>query len=95
MPRDPAKPLTQPSSLSPGAANIADKGVKQVVRADKDLVPEAAVRVSTNENADYHTGRGGAGNEHIAKKPEGAATTTTPVGLADRLKRKILGVFKK
>lgn len=72
-----------------------------MTRADKDLIPEAAVRVSTNDNTDYHTGRGGAGNEHIAKKPEAAAAngtttaTTTPVGLADKLKRKILGVFKK
>jgi hypothetical protein len=43
------------------------------------------------ENSDYHTGRGGAGNEHVAKKP----TTTTPMGLADKLKNKIMGVFKK
>jgi hypothetical protein len=58
-------------------------------------VPEAAVRPST-DNTDYHTGRGGAGNEHIAKKPAAAdKTAEAPVGLADRLKRKIFGVFNK
>ncbi|KAL2132847.1 hypothetical protein VTI74DRAFT_3221 [Chaetomium olivicolor] len=90
-----------------GAANIGDAGVKQVARADKDLVPEAAVRPSS-DNTDYHTGRGGAGNANVAStKKEAAAaskdkdTTTAktgveaPVGLADKLKRKILGVFGK
>ncbi|KAH6847480.1 hypothetical protein B0I37DRAFT_145811 [Chaetomium sp. MPI-CAGE-AT-0009] len=81
-----------------GAANIGDAGVKQVARLDKDLVPEAAVRPS-HDNGDYHTGRGGAGNEHIAKKPEqdkaAAAAAAAPVGLADKLKRKILGLFGK
>lgn len=96
-----------------GAANIGDKGVKkQVLRADKDVVPEAAVRPSS-DNADYHTGRGGAGNANIggvsaaeAKKEKrasmkeagvvnGGGVKEAPVGLADRLKRKILGVFGK
>jgi hypothetical protein len=61
-------------------------------------VPEAAVRPST-DNTDYHTGRGGAGNEHIAKKPAadkaGEGGPVAPVGLADRLKRKIFGAFGK
>lgn len=73
-----------------GAANIGDAGKTNTTRVDKVLVPEAAMRPSM-ENSAYHTGRGGAGNEHNAKKP----TTTTPVGLADRLKNKILGAFKK
>lgn len=89
-------------SFKTGAANIGDAGVKQTVRVDKDLVPEAAVRPST-DNADYHTGRGGAGNEFIVtkKKDESVdgekdkAVPVAPTGLADRLKAKILGVFRK
>ncbi|KAK4132307.1 hypothetical protein BT67DRAFT_443886 [Trichocladium antarcticum] len=77
-----------------GAANIGDAGVKSVTRLDKDLVPEAAVRPSQDANADYHTGRGGAGNEHIATKKPGAEGGA-PVGLADKLKQKIMGIFKK
>ncbi|KAK0670415.1 hypothetical protein QBC41DRAFT_95690 [Cercophora samala] len=80
-----------------GAANIADTGKKQTVRADKDLIPEAAIRPS--QDTDYHTGRGGAGNEHKDASKEHAKKVVdgeaNPVGLADRLKRKILGVFKK
>jgi hypothetical protein len=69
------------------------------VRADKDFVPEAAVRAS--QDTDYHTGRGGAGNEHVAKTGKEPAERgeggkpVAPVGLADRLKHKIFGVFKK
>ncbi|KAK4105378.1 hypothetical protein N658DRAFT_491838 [Parathielavia hyrcaniae] len=77
-----------------GAANIADAGVKQAARADKDLVPEAAIRPS-GENTDYHTGRGGAGNEHVAKNKTDEGKPAAPVGLADKLKRKILGAFSK
>jgi hypothetical protein len=72
-----------------------------VTRLDQDLVPEVAVRPS-HENGDYHTGRGGAGNEHIAKKAEedkkaaaAAEGPAAPVGLADRLKKKVLGLFGK
>lgn len=83
------------TKLATGAANIGDAGLKkQAVRADRDLVPEAAVRAS-KEDTDYHTGRGGAGNEHIAKKPSQDKAGGAPVGLADKLKRKFLGVFKK
>jgi len=92
--------------LTTGAANIGDAGIKQAQRADKDLVPEAAVRLS-RDDVDYHTGRGGAGNEHIAKKlsaeqhKDKAAVTgggdpgEAPVGLADRLKRKVLDFLGK
>lgn len=80
-----------------GAANIGDAKKNNALRADKDLIPEAAVRHS--QDTDYHTGRGGAGNaqkepkpEHVKKVVNGEAN---PVGLADRLKAKILGVFKK
>lgn len=54
----------------------------------------------SHENGDYHTGRGGAGNEHVAKKPEeegkpAGEGPAAPVGLADKLKRKVLGLFGK
>lgn len=61
-------------------------------------MPEEAIRPSS-ENQDYHVGRGGAGNEHHApeeKKPDKApGTTAAHTGLADKLKAKIVGVFKK
>lgn len=89
-----------------GAANIVGKNATGP-RSDKELVPEEAMRPSM-ENQDYHVGRGGAGNEHHApgqepphkeeKKPEKAAPAsgaTAPTGLADKLKSKIVGVFKK
>lgn len=80
-----------------GAANIGDPGSKPKARADKDLVPEAAVRPSS-ENADYHVGRGGAGNEHLApgrSHDELANGATNPKGLADKLKGRLFGLFKK
>jgi len=80
-----------------GAANIGDAHVPNKVRNDKDVVPEAAIRPS--QDTDYHTGRGGAGNSHIAPKDEGAkkgaGDPVAPVGLADKLKHKIFGAFKK
>ncbi|KAK4227488.1 hypothetical protein QBC38DRAFT_477542 [Podospora fimiseda] len=82
-----------------GAANIGDAGKNNSHRADKDVIPEAAIRPSSD--GDYHVGRGGAGNANISEATQAkksAATTeapVTPVGLADKLKRKILGVFKK
>ena len=74
----------------PGSANIAnaDKGAA-ATRADKQVVPDAAVRPS-DENKDYHTGRGGAGNAHLAAKAD-----EVPIGLADKLKNKVLGIFRK
>jgi hypothetical protein len=78
------------SSGRGGAANIGDKeATPDAHRNDIMVVPPSAKKASL-EDKDYHTGRGGAGNEHIAKK-----LTTTPVGLADKLKNKIMGVFKK
>jgi len=76
-----------------GAANIGDAGAKSTARADKDVVPAPAVRPSQDQS-DYHTGRGGAGNEHVseAKKTTSAGP---PVGLADKFKAKIYGVFGK
>lgn len=52
-------------SIMLGAGNIGDKGHPTTERKDRDIIPEAAIRQSL-ENADYHTGRGGAGNEHLA-----------------------------
>lgn len=77
-----------------GAANIGDAGVKQTVRADRDLIPDAAVR-PFQDNSDYHTGRGGAGNEHIAKRDKAASGEAAPVAVADKLKEKLFSVFKK
>ena len=77
-----------------GAANIGDVGSAARVRTDKDIVPEAATRPS--QDSDYHTGRGGAGNEHIAEHKAAVATgDEAPKGLADKLKYKIFGAFKK
>ncbi|TQV95848.1 hypothetical protein IF1G_05677 [Cordyceps javanica] len=48
-----------------GAGNIGDKGHPATERKDRDIIPDAAVRHST-DTGDYHTGRGGAGNEHTS-----------------------------
>lgn len=95
--------LTSGSPHGIGAANIGDRGSKSIARKDADLIPDVATRPS-HDNTDYHVGRGGAGNERIASAPETSApapaetkvvTGHTPVGLADKLKDKIVGVFKK
>jgi hypothetical protein len=88
--------LTKATPSKTGAANIGDAGTPSTGRADKDVVPEAAVRPSRDE--DHHTGRGGAGNTNIVakvKSNEAKPAPTAPVGLADLLKKKIFGVFKK
>jgi len=64
------------------------------VRADKDVVPEAAVRPSS-ENTDYHVGRGGAGNAHVVSDKEKKAAADGPISLADKLKNKLFGRKKK
>ncbi|KAG8416939.1 hypothetical protein J3459_013489 [Metarhizium acridum] len=83
-----------------GAGNIGDVGSAPAARKDKDVVPESAYRAS-QDNQDYHTGRGGAGNEHVAdghgkkaadKTGESAAA---PVSLADKLKQKLFGVLTR
>lgn len=89
-------------AVNTGAGNIGDAGVKGAERKDADVIPEAAVRNSININ--HHTGRGGAGNEQHAASEETAAsaekaatagTPASPRGLADKLKNKIFGAFKK
>ncbi len=48
------------------------------------------------DNIDYHTGRGGVGNEHLVEgKNKDKEEIIAPQGLADKLKDKIFGVFKK
>jgi hypothetical protein len=87
--------LTADNTPNTGAANIGDAGRPTTPRKDQEAVPEAAVRPS-QENTDYHTGRGGAGNEHFAAGHEKkAGTSHGPISVADKLKSKILGVFKK
>jgi hypothetical protein len=72
-----------------GQGNIGDIGKPATPRNDKDIVPEAAVRQSQDEN--YHTGRGGAANVHKAKVSEGTATHNP--SLADKLKAKLFSRF--
>ncbi|VUC34476.1 unnamed protein product [Clonostachys rosea] len=88
------------SSGRGGAGNIGDAGVKTGERKDGEIIPEAATRNSININ--HHTGRGGAGNEAHAESEETAApvekaadTSASPRSLADKLKDKIFGKFKK
>ncbi|CAK7266985.1 hypothetical protein SEPCBS57363_002371 [Sporothrix epigloea] len=87
-----------------GSGNIGDGNVRRSIeRADREVVPEAAVRPSVDGN-DYHTGRGGAANVHLSPEhetktsgsvsPSGGAPPPM-VGLADKLKMKITGAFKK
>ncbi|EPE06781.1 hypothetical protein F503_03208 [Ophiostoma piceae UAMH 11346] len=85
-----------------GAGNHGDKGDRRSIeRADREVIPEAAVRPS-GDHGDYHTGRGGAGNSHISPEAEakqaekpGKGAAEPMVGLADKLKQKLTGVFKK
>ncbi|KAI1160265.1 hypothetical protein F5B18DRAFT_532192 [Nemania serpens] len=81
-----------------GVANITDKHVPAAPRADKEVVPAEATRASIE--GDFHTGRGGAANvvhtpEPESKAPAAAAAKPPNQGLADKLKHKIFGAFKK
>jgi hypothetical protein len=60
--------------------------VKATPRKDDMIIPEVALRPSM-EQENYHVGRGGKGNVHLAE--EGPKH---PEGLADKLKNKL---FKK
>ncbi|KAI9731480.1 MAG: hypothetical protein M1834_004600 [Cirrosporium novae-zelandiae] len=70
-----------------GAGNIGSPRLKpqEITPHDKDVVPEVAMRPSM-ENENYHTGRGGEGNVHLADK---RSTTPKHDGLADKLKHKL------
>ncbi|KAH7027369.1 uncharacterized protein B0I36DRAFT_364579 [Microdochium trichocladiopsis] len=91
-----------------GGGNIGDAGTPPApVRADKDVIPEAAVRASLDSN--HHTGRGGAANVQLTGADAKATTASsggkvldghpesTPGGathhisLADKLKHKLFG----
>ena len=65
---------------------VGSPHVKAAERKDEIAIPEVAIRPSM-ENENFHTGRGGTGNVHIA-----AGASKHPVGLADKLKNKL---FKK
>ncbi|ORY66191.1 uncharacterized protein BCR38DRAFT_429514 [Pseudomassariella vexata] len=85
-----------------GGGNIGDAGKPASVRHDKDVVPEAAQLPP--QNVDRHVGRGGSANVHLApehqahKKQADAAPhpeSAQQTSLADKLKSKVMGVFKK
>lgn len=70
-------------------------------RKDQEHVPAAAIRASS-EHQDFHTGRGGVGNEHTSLDRDrqtvpktGAVNDGGSLSLADRLKHKLFGAFKK
>ncbi|KAI2633741.1 hypothetical protein GGS26DRAFT_590495 [Hypomontagnella submonticulosa] len=92
-----------------GAANIADADKPpSAIRADREVVPEEATRTST-DNESFHVGRGGAANVHLSAQDQAKQAdkhnkvVDTPPGpgatpnqsLADKLKHKIFGKFKK
>merc|ERR1712080_194971 len=91
--------MTEVSHGRGGAGNIGDIGSQSTQRKDRDVIPDSAVRSSTD--AHYHTGRGGAGNEHSSHKKKtepkhnGTAEASAPVSLADKLKGKLMGALKK
>ncbi|CAJ2500902.1 Uu.00g037550.m01.CDS01 [Anthostomella pinea] len=87
-----------------GAANIADADKPPApMRADEEVIPQEATRPSAE--GDFHTGRGGAANVHLGPEhqkhskvtdaAQPSATTHGKQGLADKLKNKMMGVFKK
>lgn len=64
-------------------------GTPPAVRMDADVIPAEARRDAENEY--HHTGRGGAGNEPPKAKAVDGTKSSSPVGLADKLKAKIFG----
>ncbi|KJZ76599.1 hypothetical protein HIM_03935 [Hirsutella minnesotensis 3608] len=95
-----------------GAGNITDAGTTPTPqRKEYDLVPAAATRPSHDgrgdQEQDFHTGRGGAGNEHHhqeetspAPQDEAHGGSSAPAkssgkGMVSRLKKKILDRLKK
>merc|ERR1712080_90582 len=92
--------MTEVSHGRGGAGNIGDIGSQSTQRKDRDVIPDSAVRPSTDAQ-DFHTGRGGAGNEYSSHKKKtepkqnGTPEASAPVSLADKLKDKLLGALKK
>ncbi|KAJ5884908.1 hypothetical protein N7495_009418 [Penicillium taxi] len=85
-----------------GAGNIGSPHVYPTAKApgDVEMIPELAVRNSTDEA--FHVGRGGQGNvqldeEHLKEKEKAEKAEKAkkakgePLGLADKLKHKLLG----
>ncbi|KAJ5886828.1 uncharacterized protein N7473_009502 [Penicillium subrubescens] len=59
---------------------------------DAEMIPELAVRNSSDEN--YHVGRGGQGNVHLddaTRKDKEKKKGLAHEGLADKLKHKLMG----
>lgn len=85
----------QLKNATTGAGNISDIGTAATTRNDGDAIPEEAFRPSQDTQG-FHTGRGGAGNEHHVKDEHAEAKPrpVAPVGLADKLKTKLFGAFK-
>ncbi|KAG0650590.1 hypothetical protein D0Z07_2763 [Hyphodiscus hymeniophilus] len=79
----PQVPLTKLTLLF----TVGSPHVKATERKDEVAIPEVALRPSM-ENDNFHTGRGGEGNVHIAAP----TAPKHPEGLADKLKNKL---FKK
>ena len=87
LPQQPTRFRSLPSNMVlTRSPTVGSPHVKAAERKDGVAIPEVALRPSM-ENENFHTGRGGTGNVHIA---EGAPKH--PVGLADKLKNKL---FKK
>lgn len=53
-------------------------------------MPEEAQRAA-GETEPHHTGRGGAGNEPPKPASANGSKTSSPIGLADKLKNKLFG----
>lgn len=72
-----------------GVGNIGSPSVKPKSGKphDGDVIPELDVKEPYD---DYHTGRGGAGNEHHEGR-EKKEHDINHTGLADKLKNKIMG----
>ncbi|KAI9788960.1 MAG: hypothetical protein M1816_006418 [Peltula sp. TS41687] len=73
-----------------GQGNIGSPGMKPVHRDSQEVIPEAAIRPST-ENENYHIGRGGEGNFHHGKPEPEKNSAPQQQGLADKLKGMLFG----
>ncbi|KAF9245480.1 hypothetical protein DTO013E5_3524 [Penicillium roqueforti] len=73
-----------------GAGNIGSPMMRPTSKVphDTEMIPELAVRHSTDET--FHIGRGGQGNVHSEDATKGKKKVANE-GLADKLKNKLLG----
>ena len=90
--------VSQLTMSASGAGNISDVGKRAGDRKDEIQIPDEAVRASQDQ--EYHTGRGGAGNEfsaidHEKKAAAKARQEGAPMAVADKLKNKLFGGKKK